>query len=95
MRSMILRQLAEEESIEVSEEDVDGAIEQMVEASGGAEDPSVRRTISSQEFRNSMESNLKTRKTLERLALIVQGKEQDDEASGEGVSMTDGEQGGE
>ena len=96
VRSMILRQLAEVEAIEVSEEDVDGAIEQMVEAaSGGAGDPSVRRAVSSQEFRNSMESNLKTRKTLERLALIVQGKEQDDEASDEGVSTIDGEQGGE
>ena len=95
VRSMILRQLAEEEGVEVSEEDVDGAIEQMVEASGGAGDPSVRQAISSQEFRNSMESNLKTRKTLERLALIVQGKEQEDEASDESVSTTDGEQGGE
>ena len=95
VRSMILRQLAEEEGVEVSEEDVDGVIEQMVEDSGGVGDPSVMQAVSTQEFRNSMESNLKTRKTLERLALIVQGKEQEDEASDESVSTTDGEQGGE
>ncbi len=95
VRSMILRQLAEEEGVEVSEEDVDGVIEQMVKDSGGVGDPSVMQAVSTQEFRNSMESNLKTRKTLERLALIVQGKEQEDEASDEGVSTIDGEQEGE
>ena len=95
VRTMILRQIAEEEGVEVSGEDVDGAIDKLVEDSCGAGDPSVAQAVASPEFRNSMESNLKTRKTLEHLALIVQGKEQEDEASDESVSMTDGEQGGE
>ena len=92
VRSFILRRLAEEEGIAVSEADVDDAIDKLVEDSGGAGDPSVRQAVSTQEFRNSMESNLKTRKTLERLALIVQGKEEK-ESSNEGVSTKDGEQG--
>ena len=92
VRSFILRRLAEEERIAVSEADVDEAIDKLVEDSGGAGDPSVRQAVSTQEFRRSMESNLKTRKTLERLALIVQGKEEG-ESSDEGVSTKDGEQG--
>ena len=92
VRSFILRRLAEEEGIAVSVSDVDEAIDKLVEDSGGAGDPSVRQAVSTQEFRRSMESNLKTRKTLERLALIVQGKEEE-ESSDEGVSTKDGEQG--
>ena len=94
-RSLILTKLSEEEQIEVSVEEVDSHIEQLVESAGGADDPSVQQHVSSEEFRNTMESNLKTRKTLDRLAMIVQGKVEEEESSDEGVSTTDGEEGGE
>ncbi len=95
VRSLILRKLAEEEGVEVSEEELDGAIDQLVVDSGGAGDPSVREAVSSEEFRNSIASNMKTKKTLERLALIVQGKDEEEESSSEAETKMDEEQGGE
>jgi len=95
VRSFVLRKLAEEEGIEVSDEELDEAIDQLVVDSGGAGDPSVREAVSSEEFRNSIASNMKTKKTLERLALIVQGKEEEKESPAEAKTTTDEEQGGE
>ena len=95
VRSFVLRKLAEEEGIEVSDEELDDAIDQLVEDSGGAGDPSVRQAVSTEAFRTSIGSNLKTKKTLERLALIVQGKDKEQESSSEAESKADEEQGGE
>ncbi len=95
VRSFVLRKLAEEEGIEVTEEEVAEAIDRLVEDSGGAGDPSVQKAVLAQAFRDSMGSNLKTKKTLERLAVIVQGKEQEQESSSEAESTADEEQEGE
>lgn len=95
VRSFVLRKLSEVEGIEVTEEEVAEAIDRLVEDSGGAGDPSVQKAVFAQAFRDSMGSNLKTKKTLERLALIVQGKEQEKESSSEAESTADEEQGGE
>ena len=82
VRSLILEKLTEEENIVVTPEDVDKQIEEIVTASGTS-DESVRQTVSSEGFRHSVESTLNTRKTLERLAQIVQRHETEDEPSSE------------
>ena len=94
VRSFILSRLAEEEDIEVTTDELDEHIEQMIQDAGGSMDPSAREYVSSEGFRNSMQSNLKTKKTLERLAEIVQGKENEEEASSDEASKSDEEQGG-
>ena len=95
VRSFVLRKLSEVEGIEVTEEEVTEHIDKLVEDSGGSGDPSVQKAVLAQAFRDSMGSNLKTKKTLERLALIVQGKDQEQESSSEAESTADEEQGGE
>ena len=95
VRSFVLRKLAEVEGIEVSDEEVTEHIDKLVEDSGGSGDPSVQKAVLAQAFRDSMASNLKTKKTLERLASIVQGKEEEKETSSEAESRADEEQGGE
>ena len=94
VRSFVLRKLAEVEGIEVSDEEVTEHIDKLVEDSGGSGDPSVQKAVLAQAFRDSMASNLKTKKTLERLASIVQGKEEEKETSSEAESRADEEQGG-
>ena len=93
VRSLILEKLSEEEKIVVTPEDVDKQIEEILAASGSS-DESVRQTVSSEGFRNSVESTLLNRRTLERLAQIVQGNETENEPSSEEETSEDTEQGG-
>ncbi len=93
VRSLILEKLSEEEKIVVTPEDVDKQIEEILAASGSS-DESVRQTVSSEGFRNSVESTLLNRRTLECLAQIVQGNETENEPSSEEETSEDTEQGG-
>ncbi len=72
VRSLALKKLAEDQNIEVTSEEVDKEIEGIL-SSSNTTDESVRQAVSSESFRNQIESTLLTRRTLERLAQIVQG----------------------
>ncbi len=80
IRSFTLNKLAEEQDIAVTPEDVDAEIDAML-ANSGAVDKSTRETLASDRFRGSVRSTLMTRRTLERLASIVQGQEKDADAA--------------
>ena len=95
-RFLVIRKLAQEEDIEVTPEDVDAQIESISAGSAESRD-SLRQAFSSESARNSISNAVTTRKVLERLAQIVQGKveasqEQSDESSAEsGDSDSEGE----
>ena len=93
VRSLVLRKLAEEQEVKVTPEEVEREIREMTSRSGGA-DEAVKRVFSSQEGRSSVENALLTRKTLERLAEIVQGKVSSSEISIPDESTEGSDQGG-
>jgi len=77
---LVLRKLAEEEGIEVSDEDVDTEIETMVSNSQGAED-AIRQAVSNEGGRESLRSSLFNRKVMERLVVIAQGEADEKEST--------------
>ncbi|HVP04723.1 MAG TPA: trigger factor [Dehalococcoidia bacterium] len=76
-RSLTLSQLSDQETIEVTESDIDDEIEKLVsQASGGDPDQveRYRRIFQSAEARSSLERSLLTRKTMDRLVEITSGE---------------------
>ena len=69
-RSLVLSQLAEDESIEVTPEEISGEID-TIAASSGTQGDQMRRMFSTASGRAVIERNLRTRKTLDRLAEIA------------------------
>lgn len=75
-RYLVLRKLAQEEGIEVSSEEVEAEIETLVSAAGDSE-AEMRRRLSSENAQDSIRSSILTRKAMQRLAEIVQGRRAD------------------
>ena len=71
---LVLRKVAEEEEIEISDEEIEAEIESLVSSSGDAMD-SVRRAVSNENARESLRSSLFNRKVMERLVGMAQGDE--------------------
>jgi trigger factor len=69
-RSLVLSQLAEDEGIEVSTPEIDEEIERIA-AGSGQQGEQMRQVFSSPNGRGVVERNLRTRKTLDRLAEIA------------------------
>jgi trigger factor len=69
-RSLVLTEIAEAETIDVSDEDVDAEIDRL-SASGGAQAQQLRELFSRDEGRRTIRRNLLTRKTLDRLIEIA------------------------
>jgi len=93
VRSLALKKLAEDQNIEVTSEEVDKEIEGIL-SSSNTTDESVRQAVSSESFRNQIESTLLTRRTLERLAQIVQGDQAVSEEPAEEEVTEEPDQGG-
>ncbi len=74
-RMLVIRQLSQEEDITVDTDEVDQNILEM-RAASSQDDTSeeLERFYSSESLRSSVESSIRTRKTLERLGQIVQGE---------------------
>ena len=70
VHSLVLTELKEREAIEVSTDEIDEAVQELVEASG-EQQARARRVFESEETRRSLERSLVTRKTLDRLVEIV------------------------
>lgn len=76
-RSLALSQLSDEETIEVTETDIDDEIEKLVSQASGGEPEQVeryKRIFQSAEARASLERSLLTRKTMDRLVEIAGGE---------------------
>ena len=72
-RFLVLRKLAEEENLEVADEEIDAEIDSMI--SGQSESAeSLRQVLSSENSRMSLGNAILSRKVVERLSEIVQGK---------------------
>ena len=70
VHSLVLTELKEREAIEVSTDEINEAVQELVEASG-EQQARARRVFESEETRRSLERSLVTRKTLDRLVEIV------------------------
>ena len=93
VRSLVIRKLARDQGVEVTEEEVDREIEDMI-ANSDVKDQSLRRAMSSQSIRSSVESSILARKTLEQLAEIVQQERSAPEASAKAEEDSESDQGG-
>jgi trigger factor len=69
-RSLALSQLAEDENLDVTPEEIDEEIEKIATGSG-EQGEQMRQIFSSQNGRTVVERNLRTRKTIERLTEIA------------------------
>ena len=72
--TLVMRKLAEAESIDVDPEEIQAEIDSMASSSGDSEE-SVRAALSADNARDSIRSSLIGRKVMERLVEIVQGRE--------------------
>jgi trigger factor len=85
-RYLVLRKLAQEENIDVTPEEVQEEIDSLI-TSAGESAQQMRRTLSSENARESLRGSLLNRKVMQRLTEIVQGSQ-----DGVGVKDTDEEQ---
>ena len=81
-RYLVVRQIAKEEGIEVSPDDVDAEVERLTSGAGESAE-ALRRAFSSENARVSIQSTVLTRRTLERLGQIVTGTAEETETSAE------------
>ena len=70
---LVLRQLAQEEGIDISTEEIQAEIDTVVETSDDSEE-SVRQLLSTDSAQNSIRSSLLNRRVMQRLVEIVQGE---------------------
>jgi len=72
--SLVLSELAEAEHIEVTDAEVEAEIERLV-SGAGSQAEELRRLFSAERAREGLGRSLRTRKTIERLAQIASGAE--------------------
>lgn len=93
VRSLVLNKMAEDFKIEVSQEEVSQEIQETISALE-SRDANMRRLMSSPSMRASVESSIRVRKTLERLAEVVQGKAGSAQVEEETAAKPEPEEGG-
>jgi len=71
---LVLRQLAKEETLEISDEEIDAEIDSVASSSRESED-SIRQIFSTDSSRESLRSSLLNRKVMGRLVEILQGED--------------------
>ena len=71
---LVMRKLAEEEGVDVDQEEIQAEIDSTASSAGDSEE-SVRTALSTDSARDSIRSSLLSRKAMERLVEIVQGQE--------------------
>jgi trigger factor len=72
-RGLVLGKVAEEEKIEVSENDIDAEIDEMVESAAEDRRSQLKEILNSPQSRDSFRQTLFSRKTVQRLAEIARG----------------------
>ena len=83
---LVLRELAEQESIEVETDEIDAEIDRLMENSAEETSEGLRRMLNTEESRDSIRSSLLNRKVMARLVEIV--RSEDPEAGAEPESET-------
>ena len=71
---LLLRKLADVENIDVSDEDVDAEIGNLISTTGGDSEASMKQALNSENAKESIRSSLMNRKIMARLVEIVQGE---------------------
>jgi trigger factor len=71
---LVLRKLADVENIEVSDEDVEDEIENLISTTGGESEAAMKKALSTENAKESIRSSLMNRKIMGRLVEIVQGE---------------------
>lgn len=93
--ALVMRKLAEVEEIEISDEDIQSETDRLLDLSSGDEEQdasnldSLREFLGSESTRDNIRSTLHSRRVMERLTDIAQGKLGED--NGEEAGATDGE----
>ena len=91
---LVLRKLAENEDIKVEPEEVQAEIDSMLTNSGDSQDV-MRQAFSTDNARDSIRSSLFSRKVMERLLEIIEGRSEPPESSTESLGESSGDSGGE
>ena len=86
---LLLRKLADVENIDVSDEDVDAEIGNLISTTGGDSEASMKQALNSENAKESIRSSLMNRKIMARLVDIVQGKDSASPAAEESDSNQD------
>ena len=86
-RFLVLRELAQQEGIEVSSEEIDSEVESLTSHSPEQRE-TLRQAFSSEGARSSISNAISARKVLERLAQIVQGDAGEEEAGEEALASS-------
>ncbi len=86
---LLLRKLADVENIDVSDEDVDAEIGNLISTTGGDSEASMKQALNSENAKESIRSSLMNRKIMARLVEIVQGEESASPAAEESDSNQD------
>jgi trigger factor len=71
---LVLRKLADVENIEVSDEDVEDEIENLISTTGGESETAMKQALSTANAKDSIRSSLMNRRIMARLVEIVQGE---------------------
>jgi len=71
---LVLRKLADAESIEVSAEDIQAEIDNLITSTGGESEAAMKQALNTDSARDSIRSSLMNRKIMARLVEIVQGQ---------------------
>ena len=71
---LLLRKLADVENIDISEEDVDAEISDLISSAGSESEASMKQALSTENAKESIRTSLMNRKIMARLVEIVQGE---------------------
>ena len=71
---LLLRKLADVEKIDISAEDVDAEISNLISSAGGESEAAMKQALSTENARESIRTSLMNRKIMARLVEIVQGE---------------------
>lgn len=96
--ALVMRKLAEVEEIEISDEDVQSETDRLLDLSSGDEEQddsnldSLREFLGSESTRDNIRSTLHSRRVMERLTDIAQGKLDEDDSAEDGAADGETEQ---
>ena len=81
--TLILRKLADVESIEIGEDDVEAEIDNLISSTGGESEAAMKQALNTENAKDSIKSSLMNRKIMARLVELVQGNPTSSTAAGE------------
>ena len=78
---LVLRKLADVENIEVSADDVEAEISNLISSTGGESEAAMKQALNTDNAKESVRSTLMNRRIMARLVEIVEGKESSSNAA--------------